>query len=943
MKIKHFCLLITVISMFFLSTSCPAPLKQDMLNSAKDEILPEVTILSPEEGSFCAKTVIVSGQVSDKSTEAGDAGKIAGVTYEIVSGAISGSAEVNEDGTFSFEFSTLNLGSSFVLRVTAEDWNGNIGEAVLNLLIQEGDDIPSFSAVPGNHKVTLTWEDVPNTENYTLYYTTEGSQPSEYYGESMEKVTSPYIVNDLENGNLHVFTLCANSSLSEGPDNWSGYVSAIPLSSHTLAPVLYPEPNQIKVTWPDIPGSDEYEVWRSSSPTGDFILISGVRTGNVYIDKQARDQAGYYYKVKPHLEGSIFSDCSHGVSSPFPGTHSELDSADTLGNAYAVDVQGNYAYAASGTDGLNIFDISNPEVIKKVKTVPTSASPLAMDVAVFGSYAYTADGAGGLCIINISNPAAAYVAHTVPTTSNAFGVAVSEDLNCICVATKFTGANGLDIINIPPGDITDAAVDDTVDLGERGNKVRVQGDYAYVATSVPNLSVVDINSANTVTYGTVVGTVATPGVSTQAHDVALSGGYAYVAYAVNLSTTPPTGLQVVDISTPSSPLSMGSTAADGGYAKGVSVKGGFAYVAAYTGGLQIFNVADPAAPAIHEVIDASGSVWGTSVSGDYIYCANGGSGIQIFEYINPTSPHIINSVATPGTPKSVKVSKNYAFVADNDGGLHIIDISNPMTAEIIKTVPTDYAYDVAFSGDYAFVADNTAGFKVLDISEPRSAEVVKTISTDGWARRVAVYGDYAYVADFSGGLQIIDISVPKEAYIAKTVEYTGAQAEGIAVAGDYAYVADYGLDMLQIIDISDIPSAEIVNSAGVLLPYRVSLSGNYAIVGNMHMNEGIQIIDVSNPPSAAGGTILDIFGTTGGRAVPVSGDYVFLAAGYSGMQVVDLTDHPEEAELIRYLPIDGTSDNITNGADSAGRYVYLANYNAVDPGKNGLLIVDLIQ
>ena len=78
MKIKHFCLLIAIVFMFFLSTSCPAPLKQDMLNSAKDEILPEISILAPEEGSFCAKTVIVNGQVSDKSTEAGDAGQIVG-------------------------------------------------------------------------------------------------------------------------------------------------------------------------------------------------------------------------------------------------------------------------------------------------------------------------------------------------------------------------------------------------------------------------------------------------------------------------------------------------------------------------------------------------------------------------------------------------------------------------------------------------------------------------------------------------------------------------------------------------------------------------------------------------------------------------------------------------------------------------------------------------
>ena len=56
--------------------SCPPPFNKDMLLQVYDAVGPVITIVSPEEGSSCAKTVIVTGTVTDSSFPLGGAGLI---------------------------------------------------------------------------------------------------------------------------------------------------------------------------------------------------------------------------------------------------------------------------------------------------------------------------------------------------------------------------------------------------------------------------------------------------------------------------------------------------------------------------------------------------------------------------------------------------------------------------------------------------------------------------------------------------------------------------------------------------------------------------------------------------------------------------------------------------------------------------------------------------
>ena len=67
-----------------------------------------------------------------------------------------------------------------------------------------------------------------------------------------------------------------------------------------------------------------------------------------------------------------------------------------------IVVSGNYAYIASGAEGLKKFNISDHSSIVEIGAVDTPG--YAKDVAVSGNYAYIADDVEGLRIIDISDP-----------------------------------------------------------------------------------------------------------------------------------------------------------------------------------------------------------------------------------------------------------------------------------------------------------------------------------------------------------------------------------------------------------------------------------------------------------------------------------------------------------------------------------------------------------
>ena len=84
----------------------------------------------------------------------------------------------------------------------------------------------------------------------------------------------------------------------------------------------------------------------------------------------------------------------------------------------------------------------------------------------------------------------------------------------------------------------------------------------------------------------------------------------------------------------------------------------YAYVIDGFSGLQIIDISNPASPIIVGRVETPGYTDGVYVKGNYAYVTNGSFGLQVINISNPASPAIVGSVKTPGSARGVCVPEN---------------------------------------------------------------------------------------------------------------------------------------------------------------------------------------------------------------------------------------------------------------------------------------------
>ena len=219
------------------------------------------------------------------------------------------------------------------------------------------------------------------------------------------------------------------------------------------------------------------------------------------------------------------------------------------------------------------------------------------------------------------------------------------------------------------------------------------------------------------------------------------------------------GVQIINITTPSSPSPVAHVSNAAGLAlrdpRGIATlttgSSTYALVATHEGFVQIINITTPSSPApVASILDGSGGFEALSRargittvtldSSTYALVASYDDGVQIINVTNPSEPAPVAAVlnsqsnrldgATGITAVTVG-SSTYALVAaQNDDAVQIINITDPSSPESV-----------------AFAQDGSAGFDRLHY--PESIATVTFGSST-----------YAVVASFLDGIQIINITDP---------------------------------------------------------------------------------------------------------------------------------------------------------------------------------------
>jgi hypothetical protein len=504
----------------------------------------------------------------------------------------------------------------------------------------------------------------------------------------------------------------------------------------------------------------------------------------------------------------------------------------------------------------------------------TSVADNANSVASNGHFAYMSHGIkpgeeNGLQIIDVVNPEAPHVVGGLETYAPASDVAIAGSYAYLTTYLDSKGA--LEVIDVsqPGAPVIVSSI--TTPLGARS--VVVSGDHAYVTTADVedgSLLIVDISDpAAAFTVGSQELSAST--------GITVSGGYAYVATFWE-------GVQVVDVSDPTAPAVVGSAPLDLGCYDIVLV-GDYAYVTnRFAGGVSVLDVSDPTDPYLILTLESEGCPFGIDAAGDYVYFASNSDGLRILDVSTPSAPTVVGSYLLDVT-FDVAVHGDYAYVAGGYmAGFGIFDISHPgVPAGIGSTPTTDLALDVAAEGDLACIADRHAGLQIADVSDRWAPKIIGSVDVPHRATFVAMAGRFAYVIDFTAGLLIVDISSPSSPLIAATFPTPGL-AKAVTVVGELAYIADW-YDLC-VVDISN-PSAPKMIGALMSLDhvYDIEVAGDYAYLAVM--GGGLQVVDISDPTDPRLLATLDIPGFTYG--VALNGSYAYVADWSAGLHVVDVS------------------------------------------------------
>jgi hypothetical protein len=499
---------------------------------------------------------------------------------------------------------------------------------------------------------------------------------------------------------------------------------------------------------------------------------------------------------------------------------------------YGIAFGTGYLYAAIGPAGLWVIDISNPALPSLAGQYVEPGTDFVFDVEVLGSYAFLADDDDGVTAIDVSNPA-------LPV-----------------FASRFT-----------------AALD--------ASHISIEGTTAYVSRRGNGIHILDLSAAPTITE---LGSGSLGGITYRCEPVVAG----LVACADGFS-----GLQLVDVSTPTSPSvvafdarSMFVVATDGATAfatrtydtvnptlyafsfdttapydaptelgtlpllgenVGVAIEGDTVVVGNEQGGAVLVDASDPANPTTLAEVDLGNqSAVAVALIGDTLAYGSFGNDLGLVDLTNPGTPVLLSDWEVPSNGYAADVQRipgtSSVIIGAGGAGVRIVDLSNPGTpveTGFWEPPGFDFVLHVDKDGDRIVAAGNTDVW-VLDASNPALPVEESSFTAPDSVLDVAVDGDIVYLACGTSGVRIWDVSNPAVPVEVGIADVAPTSANGVDVRDDRLYVAAdrfWGLLVFDVTDPTDPMDLDFADTPGAAEQVAVS----DALVGLADGKGGVRI------------------------------------------------------------------------------------------------------
>ncbi|WP_413943026.1 hypothetical protein [Bdellovibrio sp. HCB-162] len=375
-----------------------------------------------------------------------------------------------------------------------------------------------------------------------------------------------------------------------------------------------------------------------SDPANPKVISSGYSSSmNISSPSQLAISGNYLYRAAPTNTMEIWSIADSKVALY---EEASANFTNIFGTGYKIKVVGTTAYVTSKfgqrLTAVDISNIDSPTILGSLAD-PKFDSPTGIEIS--GNYAYISGAGYGyvMTVVDISDPANM---KSLAYYSNYTYLALGENLvisgNYIFATTRSNGrVTSFDISNpIAPSLKSSVNVTSPYDLVKNGN-------YLYACSSS---GVAIIDASNTLSMSLV--TTFIDNAVTNCRSLALDGNYLYASGTTNKT------FAVIDVSTPTSPVLLGSIsdATNLSVVEDIKISGNYAYFATGSSRIGMIDITTKTAPVMSEVLNSSSDVGGAYelfVSGNRVLAPNfSGSGLSTYK----AAPSVnVGSCTTGGT------------------------------------------------------------------------------------------------------------------------------------------------------------------------------------------------------------------------------------------------------------------------------------------------------
>jgi hypothetical protein len=493
------------------------------------------------------------------------------------------------------------------------------------------------------------------------------------------------------------------------------------------------------------------------------------------------------------------------VSLSNPSTPTPVGSLTTSGFVAGIAVTGTLgsgqvlAYVANGLSGLAIVDVSTPSNPVLVGTKSILAGAAAQDVAVVGTRAFLGTSLY-LYIMDVSNPSAPSTLAARQLTAGASYIAATSTRAALIVNNSAQAQDSLELWDVTtPSAPTRLSTTPVGTIGTVGG-LDMNTTAIYITVGSNGLQVLNPT-------GSVQGSEAD---TFDGEHLAAIGGKALVAGSDTVTTL--ATMRVVDVSTPTHPVTVGSFVATtppslGGpvfNSVGLDGSGSVAVVSQGTSGvLWTLNVSNPSQPTQVGSLTTPGFAAGVTVTGSLgagpvlAYLANGLSGLSIVDVSTPSQPVLVGrkSILAGAAAQDVAVVGTRAFLGTSLY-LYVMDVTTPSAPTTLAARQlTNGATHITATATRAavIVNDSTHNQDVMefwDVTTPSAPVRLSTtvVGTVGSARGLVLTASKAYIGKQSAGVAIYDVTGATPSLISTAM--TVGSAYEVVLNGSYLYVAD---------------------------------------------------------------------------------------------------------------------------------------------------------